>query len=176
MRKFITDQFLWDVFNAASQAEDALSFLIHPPRRMREIFLTSDDPIYKKYYKILNGKRFSQLVHYLKANNYVRVESLKNKKAIIITKKGLSRTLKAGFKFQERKKRGDGKWIMIIFDIPHNHKKARALLRSILKNLDYKMFQQSVWINPYDILEETERLFQEFSLDKYVKIFLIEEP
>lgn len=176
MRKIITDQFLWDIFNATSQAEDSLRLFTHPPRRWKEFYLDSKDPIYKKYHKILNGQRFAQLVYHLKRNNYIKVKNLNNKKAIIITKKGLSRVSNISFKLQKKEKRADGKWIMIIFDIPQNHRKARALLRSILKNLDYKIFQQSVWITPFDVLEETEKLFQEFSLDKYVKIFIVEEP
>ena len=41
--------------------------------------------------------------------------------------------------------------------------------------LEYKMFQQSVWISPFDISDKTEKLLQMYALDKYVKIFLIEE-
>lgn len=37
------------------------------------------------------------------------------------------------------------------------------------------MFQQSVWITSYDVSEKTEKLMQLYSLDKYVKIFLIEK-
>ena len=64
---------------------------------------------------------------------------------------------------------------MIIFDVPEKHRKSRNLLRSILSNLGYKLFQQSVWITPYDVSEKSETLLQMYSLDKYVKIFLIEE-
>jgi len=95
----------------------------------------------------------------------------------MLTKSGMNKALMNYFKkrigaFQKRK---DGKWIMIIFDIPQKHNKARGLLRSILKNLGYKMFQQSVWVTPYDVSEKTEELLQWYSLDEYVKIFLIEK-
>ena len=83
--------------------------------------------------------------------------------------------MKASFKIEKMAKRKDGKWIMIIFDIPQNHKKDRELLRSILINSGFKMFQQSVWITPYDVSEKIEKLLQMHSLDKYVKIFIIEE-
>lgn len=65
---------------------------------------------------------------------------------------------------------------MIAFDIPQNHKKARDLMRSVLMNLGYKIFQQSVWITPYNVLKKTEEALQMHSLDQYIKIFLIEEP
>src|SRR3989344_2746508 len=72
-------------------------------------------------------------------------------------------------------KRKDNKWIMVIFDIPQKQWKARNLLKSILHNLKYRKFQQSVWVTPYDVFEKTEQLLQYYSLEKYVRIFLIEE-
>lgn len=175
MKLCITDQFLWEIFNAASEAEDALCFLIHPPRTYKDIFLNTDDPIYIKYHKMLNPRKFSQFIYYLKKSNYIKAKNLENKKAIIVTKKGISKILKTSFKIRNKQKRKDGKWVMIIFDVPQKHQKARNLLRSVLQNLGYKIFQHSVWITPYDVSEKTEKLLQAYSLDKYVKIFLIEE-
>ena len=121
-----------------------------------------------------NRQQFSRLIYRLKRNNLIKVKNLKGKKAIILTKRGIDKTFKASFKVQERKRRKDGKWIMIIFDVPQKHSKARNLLRSVLLNLGYKMFQQSVWITPYDVSEKTERLLQAYSLDQYVKILIVE--
>jgi DNA-binding transcriptional regulator PaaX len=51
----------------------------------------------------------------------------------------------------------------------------RDLLRELLYLLGYRMLQQSVWVCPYDVLKETEAIIQKLSLERYVKIFLIEE-
>jgi DNA-binding transcriptional regulator PaaX len=104
-----------------------------------------------------------------------KIKSLENKRAIILTKEGISKALMASFTIEGAKKRMDGKWVMLMFDIPVTNKKARSLLKSILINLGYKLFQQSVWISPYDISEKTEKLLQFHSLDGYVKTFLIEK-
>ena len=175
MKLPITDQFLWDVFSAMSQTEDALRFLIHPPRTWRDVCLDANHPIYLKYYKILSPKQCRQLIYYLKKNNFVKVENLKSRRGITITKKGFSKLLKAASGMQDKKKRSDGKWIMLIFDMPKHHEKSRRLLRSILKNLGYHILQQSVWVCPFDVLESTEMLLQAHSLDEYIRIFLIEE-
>lgn len=172
----ITDQFLLDVvFNFLQATDDVLDFLLSNKYRQINILTGRENPIIRKYRKDKNSERFRQLIYNLKKNNYIKVKNLKNKKAIILTKKGLSKALKASFKVQERNKRKDGKWLMIIFDIPQKHNKARSLLRSILQNLGYKMFQQSVWVTPYDVSDKTERLLQSYSLDQYVKVFLIEK-
>ncbi len=134
-----------------------------------------DNPVIRKYRKDKRVKHFNQFIYFLRKNNYIKSVDLKNKKAVMLTKEGFNRALKASFKIQEKKKRGDGKWIMITFDVPQRHPKARNLLRSVLQNLGYKMFQQSVWVTPYDVSEKTERLLQFYSLEKYVKIFLVEE-
>ena len=175
-RIFITDQFLWDVvYKFFTTVDDVVDFLLSNKYKQISILIGDDNPIIKKYRKDKNRQQFSQLIYYLKKKNYIKVKSLRSKKAIILTKEGLSRTLRASFKTQEKKKRKDGKWIMIIFDIPQKHNKARSLLRSILQNLGYKMFQHSVWITPYDVGENTEKLLQAYNLESYVKIFLIEE-
>lgn len=134
-----------------------------------------ENPIFRKYEKELGKREFGKLIYYLKGKNLIRIKSLEGKQAVMITQNGLSQILKASFKLEVRKKRKDGKWIMIAYDIPEKHKKARILLRSILANLGYKMFQQSIWVCPYDVSNKTEKLLQMYDLDRYVKIFLIEK-
>ncbi|OGZ70711.1 MAG: hypothetical protein A3F47_01900 [Candidatus Staskawiczbacteria bacterium RIFCSPHIGHO2_12_FULL_38_11] len=174
MKLPITDQLLWDMYNFLDSAKDASRFLLLPPRTMSQLSINRN-PVFEKYQKE-NGKRaFSKLIYYLKTNNYIKAKSLEGQKGVILTKRGLSKALKASFSAEKRVKREDGKWIMLMFDIPQKHPKARNLLHSVLYNLGYKMFQQSVWVTPYDVSEKTEQLLQMHSLDNYVKIFLIEE-
>ncbi|MEK7124113.1 MAG: CRISPR-associated endonuclease Cas2 [Patescibacteria group bacterium] len=172
----ITDQFLLDlVFPFLNAADNIVDFLLSSRYRQVRIVMGNGNPIIRKYKKDKNRQKFNQLIYHLKKNNYIKVKNLESKKAIIITKEGLDKVLKASFKSEKKNKRKDGKWVMIIFDIPQKHHKARSLLRSILQNLGYKIFQQSVWVTPYDVSEKTEKLLQSYSLDEYVKIFLIEE-
>jgi phenylacetic acid degradation operon negative regulatory protein len=89
--------------------------------------------------------------------------------------RGVEKVLNSKFKNIKRKTRPDGKWQMIIFDIPERKRHLRDLLRIKLYFLEYKMFQQSVWISPYDTYKETEKFLRENSLDQYVRLFLIEE-
>lgn len=172
----ITDQFLLDiVYPLLDAADDVVNFLLSNKYRQMNILLGDENPVIRKYRKDKNRQKFDQLLYRLKKNNYIKIKNLENKKAILITQRGLLKIIRPSFKVQGQKKRKDGKWIMIIFDIPQKHQKARSLLRSVLQNLGYKIFQQSVWVNPYDVSEKTESLLQAYSLEKYVKIFLIEE-
>ena len=176
MKLPITDQFLWDIFNTTSDTEDALRFLIHPPRTWRDVFWDTDSPIYQKYYKTLNPRQFSKLVYWLKKNNYIRSKNLESKRAFTLTRDGVYKAMKAGMKIGNIKhpKRKDDKWIMVMFDVPKEQNRKRAILRSVLQNLGYKMLQKSVWVSEYDVYEKTEMHLQFYFLDGYVKMFLIE--
>ena len=177
MKTPITDQFLWDVYNVLEKTGDIAHFLFRRRRTFYDLY-GSQNPLIKKYRKLRNKQQFNKLIYNLKKNNYIKIKSLEGKQAIVLTHKGIDKALRARFKIegiQEKKKRKDGKWIMIIFDVPEAYKKSRELLRSILQNLGYKIFQKSVWVTPYDVSEKTEELLQFYNLEKYVRIFLIEE-
>lgn len=174
MKLSITDQFLWDVYSILNKSGDVLGALTKPPT-MSNWLPGLKNTAFRKYRKSKDRKRFAKLIYYLKRKNYIRVKNLRGREAVILTKEGLSKALKASFVMEEKRKRKDGKWIMLIFDMPSKNKKARNLMRSILYNLGYKMFQQSVWITPYDVSEKTESLLQFYLLDKYVRIFIIEQ-
>ncbi len=174
MRSLITDEFLWDIFMFVAKTEDIL-IGISKPHTIINTLLGFENPIFAKYKNQKSRIKFNNLIYYLKTKGYIKVRRLENKKAIMITKEGLSKVLKASFKSGFAKKREDGKWVMLIFDIPQKYRKSRDLLRGVLSNLGYKMFQQSVWVNPCDVSDKTEKLLQFYSLEKFVKIFLVEE-
>jgi hypothetical protein len=174
MKLSITDKFLWDVYKFLNGAAEVAHFVFQRPT-MGNFLPGPKNPIYKKYRNDKNKRKFNNLIYYLKRKGYIETKNFKNKNAILLTKEGINKALRASFMLEAAKKRKDGKWIMIIFDMPQKHKKARSLLRSILINLGYKLFQQSAWISPYDISEKTEKLLQFHHLDSYTKIFLIEK-
>ncbi|MEK7664191.1 MAG: hypothetical protein AAB340_02005 [Patescibacteria group bacterium] len=177
MKLPITDQFLWDVYNFLEESGEAAHFIFRRRRTLYDVLQGPRNPIIGKYIKDKNRQSFSQLIYHLKKNNYIKVKNLKGNKAFILTERGIDKALKVKFKLdnENRPKRKDGKWIMLIFDVPEKYRKSRDLLRSILYNLGYKLFQKSVWVSPYDVSEKTEALLQKYSLDGFVKIFLIEE-
>lgn len=176
MRLPVTDKFLLDFYSFVYRKfSNTTDFMFGSYPVKSSIIMNDRNPVIDKYRNDMSKKQISNLIGYLKRKNYIKSKNLENKKALIITKNGIDRALKVSFMDEEKKKRKDGRWTMLIFDVPERHRKSRNLLRNILKNLGYKMFQQSVWISPYDTSIRTEKLLQLYSLDNYVKIFLIEE-
>lgn len=68
-----------------------------------------------------------------------------------------------------KKTRWDGKWRIILFDIPEKKKHQRHYLRSVIKALGFKEFQKSVWIYPYKIPSFLTKLLAEESILPYTR-------
>ncbi len=168
----ITDKFLLSVYDYSEKLDE--TFDLFAPKTMKEVCCPSLYELKKQYKRRKAKQNFDQLIYYLKKRGYIKIKNLKQNKGIVLTKKGTEKVLRAKFK-TNKEKRSDGKWQMIIFDIPEEKRYLRDLLREKLRFLKYKMLQQSIWICPYNVSEETELILGKYSLDPYVKLFLIEE-
>lgn len=72
-------------------------------------------------------------------------------------------------------KRKDGKWQMVLFDIPEDTREKKDYFRIGFKKSRYQKFQQSIWVCPYDVLKDTEELIKRLKLEAFVKILLTKE-
>ncbi len=173
MKLKITDEFLWKLFSLSQKTKDILYFL--GLSSFKEVFVPYSFSIRRIYEKRRAKTNFSKFIYRLKRNGYIKVKSLDPKGGFIITKKGFKKILKVALKKYQKKKRKDGKLIMVVFDIPERKRKLRDFLREILKSLGFVFFQKSIWISPFEVLEKTQLFVQKNDLEKYVKIFLIEK-
>ncbi|MEK7190403.1 MAG: hypothetical protein AAB661_01410 [Patescibacteria group bacterium] len=101
----------------------------------------------------------------------------KNGKTIVkITKKGESRLRSFAIDLIEIKKprKWDGKWRVVLFDIPMRFAKGRESLRYHLKDLSFFQFQKSVWVYPYPCEDEIIFIADFFGVGKCVEIFTVE--
>jgi len=168
-----SDKLLWDLYSLVESADKA--FDLFAPRTIKQAFFPEFYQLQRKYQREITRQQFNRLIYYLKRKGYIKIKNLEEKQGVLFTKKGAEKILKLKFKQKEKKRRPDGKWQMIIFDIPEKKRYLRDLLREHLVFLGYKLFQQSVWVCPYDTFEETKEFLRRYSLDRYVKLFLIEE-
>jgi DNA-binding transcriptional regulator PaaX len=49
-----------------------------------------------------------------------------------------------------KKKRWDGRWRMVVFDVPEPRRRVRTRLRGIMREIGFARLQDSVWVYPYD--------------------------
>ncbi len=55
-------------------------------------------------------------------------------------------------------KRWDGKWRLVMFDIPNDRRKRRDIFRTHLRELGLTLYQNSVWIYPYPLEKEITQI------------------
>ncbi len=84
--------------------------------------------------KVLKRLRENGLVNFVDDNKFV----------IRLTDKGKEKAVLAKLMLEDQK--WDGKWRIVIFDIPEKRRIARDLLRSKLKSWGFIPWQQSVWV------------------------------
>ena len=181
MKLPFTEKFLWDLYKAAKFTSGAIdkfcSARVH--RGLRGVIEFLKYPDYSDLKKIeqkrLGKERFGRLIKYLKYNGYLYVKEDKGKSAIMLTPKGAERILEIKAKIEGPSKRKDGKWQMVIFDIPEEIRARRDYFRNGLKRLKYQRLQKSIWVCPYDVLKDTQELVKYLKLEAFVKLLLIEE-
>lgn len=94
---------------------------------------------------------------------------------MILTDKGKLKAI--NFHFQEMKIKTptwDGKWRIVVFDIPEKIRKGRDALREKLKDLGFYELQKSVFVFPYECRDEINFLIEFFELRKYVRYGVLE--
>ena len=89
-----------------------------------------------------------------------------------LTETGEQEARKIRLKLEMAKlKRWDGKWRIIIFDVPEKLRGKRDLLRKELNNFGFAQLQRSVWAYPYPLPKEFVELWDNANILKYCVIF-----
>jgi transposase len=76
---------------------------------------------------------------------------------------------------QRASRRWDGRWRMIIFDIPEKYRKTRDKLRGTLRSLGFIQLQGSVWVYPYDCEEVVALVKSELHVGASVLYTIVEK-
>lgn len=67
-----------------------------------------------------------------------------------------------------KKPRWDGRWRMVVFDIPERRRAIRTRLCSIMREIGFVRMQDSVWVYPYDCEDFIALLKAELKIGKDV--------
>ena len=105
-----------------------------------------------------NKDRVARTLQYLRQQKYIT-----GRDSYTLTKRG-TKTLSEEKIWNlsiSTPKKWDGKWRIVLFDIPKHKQKRRDIFRLRLKGLGLVLYQNSVWIHPYP-LEETVRAIGDF--------------
>lgn len=130
----------------------------------------------RKYFKKkLDERKIAKLLEKLRRNRLIILREEDGKFKLELTEKGkrIIREIKFEDLKIEKPAIWDGKWRVIIFDIPDKYRKrARDALREKLKTLDFYPLQKSVWVHPYPCQKEIQFLTELFDITRYVNILV----
>ena len=110
-------------------------------------------------------QRLREVAHRLKKKGLVSFERQNGRVQMHITEKG-RRSMDRAFMERELigRKKWDGKWRIVIFDIPEKKKNLRQVARNQLRTFGFHHLQHSVWVYPYDCEELITLLKTELGL------------
>jgi len=132
----------------------------------------------KKYLRERNIDRdnFLKKIRYWRKQGYINTFIEKKERFIELTSKGKRHLKKIAFEDIEIKRPvvWDGKWRLVIFDIPEGMRSGRDIFRTKLKNLGFKQIQRSVYLYPFECIDEIEELSGRLSIGRYVVIMTAE--
>lgn len=108
------------------------------------------NPISRKNTMRFN-QRITQALLRLERNGLIHITGEWRKRKVHLTQQGEERidALYAGAYVIPLPVRWDGKWRIVMFDVPEKRKKVRDILRMLLRSAGFVHFQHSAWIQPY---------------------------
>ncbi|MDO8562008.1 MAG: hypothetical protein Q7S05_04260 [bacterium] len=162
-----------DIFDITSGKELLVALLIvggvFTVLSIEPVLLAAAMPFAREYRNTpKDRRRFQKTFSYLRQKKYVTVQSRKGQAEISLTEHGKKRarvnyfSTEASLPIKERK--WDKVWRLIMFDIPVGEQLKRDAFRHMVKRLGAVMFQQSVWIYPYNCSEQVSFLSRYFDL------------
>lgn len=125
----------------------------------------------KKSKLTFNRGQISSGLNYAKAQGWLEVRQVGEQVEIRLTKHGRHYWQKLELNRPLTAARWDGRWRILIFDIPNRKNNPRHVLRTTLKALGFVMIQRSVWVTPYPCQNEITAVRQLYGLNSSVLLF-----
>jgi DNA-binding transcriptional regulator PaaX len=137
----------------------------------------------KRYFMILkelgrewrnaDEKRILRAIRELHNTNLISYRDNKDgTTTVLLSKQGKKVALTYNFEniVLKKEKKWDKEWRVVLFDIPEKFKKARDALRFHLKRMEFYEYQKSVFVTPYNCLNEIEYLREFYHIKPYIRI------
>lgn len=132
----------------------------------------SHDP---ERWKRYNASYLRQSLRRLEQSKLIEYGKAGDQEVVKITQYGKTKVLKYALEHLETKKPGvwDGKWRVVIYDIPLRDKSIQWVIRDALKSMGFYQMQKSVYICPYPCYDEVEFVRSFYNIANAVKYLLV---
>jgi len=123
---------------------------------------------------MLNRRQYRDSIRGLRSRGYITLQKKHNGEFLKLTQKGALRVLLEKAKVKKIG-RWDGKWRVLIFDIPEDFHLARDNFRKLLKQNSFVKLQAGVFISPYPLSRDAVTYLQKVNLYPFIRIMKVEE-
>lgn len=120
--------------------------------------------------------RLKRALRYLEERKRIKILKRGDELFFKLTKKGkLDALMIRMLKEVKSKIKWDGKWRIIIWDIPESSRQHRDRLRNFCKTQGFYLLQKSVFITPYPLPGSAVRYLKESGLEKFIRFLRIDQ-
>jgi DNA-binding transcriptional regulator PaaX len=129
-----------------------------------------------RYLKKMDKRDAKRTLHYLKYRKLIDVRKKDGVLHYKLTSKGRDKYKTIEFDEMSIKTplRWDRKWRVIAFDLPAEKRVQRRELLRKIKQLDFYMLQQSMWVHPFDCEKQIGVLIDTLGVEEYVSFMVVE--
>jgi len=130
----------------------------------------------RRSFKIQNHWRYNRAMRYLEHLEHIEFVKRNDKLFVRLTKKGKLKALLARLN-QEFKKPSnwDGKWRVIMWDIPEDSKEQRNKIRGLVKDLGFYQLQKSVFVTPHPLPSSAVSYLRECGLLSFIRFLRVDK-
>lgn len=136
-------------------------------------FINNPYPYTKAYDRPLKKSALAQALKRLRERGYIeKIDKIDNRDETEV----ILKLTQLGQDFLDLSKsdkeiKWDGKWRIVVFDIPENKRAVRGILRNRLKLWGFTKWQQSVWASKKPVTEKFRQLVKDLKIEDWVLIF-----
>ncbi len=123
-----------------------------------------------KAWNCFDTRRLNIILNRLYSQKEVEIGEKDGKTCIKLTEKGKIKYLKYSLEdlMIDKPPKWDGKWRIIIYDIPKQKRMLSEIFRRFLQKMEFLKLQKSVYLTPYPCDKQIEFLRQYYGLDREV--------
>lgn len=134
-------------------------------RERRKVLLTRKD----------SSQKIFRALQDLEKRNVIAIDKKKNQFKISMSAKGILKLLRFFARQHSKPKQWDGKWRIVVFDIPEKYKPTREMLRRYLYALGFSQIQKSVFATKQNLLKDVRRLMRVCEMEPFTQYFVATE-
>lgn len=84
-------------------------------------------------------------------------------------------SIKRLLELKSKKKKWEGKWFLVVFDVPEEERNKRNYLRGFLREIGFYQYQQSVYVYPYECEKEVGLIKKMVEGGEYISYIVAEK-